>query len=161
MRDPEDLAAPEDLSTPDDPGDPDDPDFPGMSAAHVREIRDRVEGAGVPFMDEHDPGWWRADIFQAINLDELNMASGSDCVLGQRCPVETLAAYARAHHSDLGSTVFHARYAAFVDDLRKRGVIPSVIGWARLRGFSSPFSEEYPVLTAAWRHVIETRRAAG
>ena len=50
-------------------------------------ITERV-AAGAAFLDQHDPEWWRADVEQAIDLDMLDLASTSHCVLGQRCPLD-------------------------------------------------------------------------
>ena len=46
-------------------------------------IAERV-AAGAAFLDEHDPGWWRADVDRAIDLRVFEMAEPEHCVLGQR-----------------------------------------------------------------------------
>ena len=60
-----------------------------MSAITPEAVRDRVE-AGVAWLDQHDPGWWKVDQpghgtdGGPIDLDQLNMRSTCNCVLGQR-----------------------------------------------------------------------------
>ena len=128
-----------------------------MTAPHA--ITERV-AAGAAFLDEHDPGWWRADVERAINLDGLQLDSGGQCVLGQRCPMEVYRNRPEAWMSP---------YSAQAADLS--GFDAAVNGaelddWAADRGFdadlpaSGKWRDEYDGLDAEWKRVITERRAA-
>ena len=60
-----------------------------MSTIMPEAVRDRVE-AGVAWLDQHDPGWWKVDQpghgpnGGPIDLDVLDIQSPCRCVLGQR-----------------------------------------------------------------------------
>ena len=60
-----------------------------MSTVAPEVVRDRVE-AGVAWLDQYDPGWWRVDQpghgpdGGPIDLDRLDIQSACRCVLGQR-----------------------------------------------------------------------------
>lgn len=40
--------------------------------------------AGMELMDKLDPGWWRPDVGNAVDLGRLTIRRSRDCVLGQR-----------------------------------------------------------------------------
>jgi hypothetical protein len=126
----------------------------------------REVDAGEEFLDEHDPGWWREDIPDAISLDVLSMGSTSRCVLGQRCPLEVyLSNYGAAFAS--GQQSRYMAYAKLLTGLRTRAEVTS---WAEAHGFALA-SDQYgripawgkdPVswqgLTRAWHDRITRRR---
>ncbi len=127
--------------------------------------RERV-AKGAAFLDEHDPDWWRADVERAINLDTLCMSSTEECILGQRCPLEVLAA--RVGTSALADTDFCQAYDAYVRHLS--GLTGAdVIYWARDHGFTLGDLDfecdrhrlsGWASLAAEWKRVITGRRAA-
>jgi hypothetical protein len=134
----------------------------------VSTIAERV-AAGAAFLDEHDPEWWRADVERAIDLVALNMESGRTCILGQRCPMETLTAYVGYtpdpdEPDDVDDLEFryHA-YAGHISGIGAgRAVREDMERWAVGHGFNRPFGgsrQEYDALTAEWKHVIAERRA--
>ena len=111
-------------------------------------VAERV-AAGVAWLDQQDPGWWRTDAqgrgdanesweSGPINLEELSMHHPCYCVLGQRwgtfysAPLTLGDAVARGFHCQLGDYDPNAR----------------------------PEEVEYDALTAEWARVIEERRAA-
>ncbi len=124
-------------------------------------VTERVTRKGVPFMDEHDPGWWRADIDRPVNLDLLDIAATDRCVLGQRCPLVALAAAVGAGSPDrLTAGDWDEAYA--VNAARLRGIpapFTSLDVWAFEHGFTGS-SEEMGELTGQWRQVIAGRREA-
>lgn len=107
--------------------------------------------AGSAFLDEHDPGWWRADADRAINLNAFSIISGDRCVLGQRCPLS------------LADGPGFTPYAEFLSGLEDTD---EVWAWAAPLGFAwhvDEFSEpehdaELDDLTAEWVRVITQRR---
>lgn len=118
---------------------------------------DRV-AAGAAFLDEHDPGWWRADVDRAIDLPRLYLGSACRCILGQLCPVE-------ASDGDSGSDSRYAAYAALLSGLDPAS--SAVKNWASPLGFEADLDdddmaqgEDYFALTAEWTRVIIERRAA-
>lgn len=120
-------------------------------------ITERV-AAGAAFLDQHDPDWWRADVERAISLDKLDLADTEDCVLGQRCPVETLLT---AEDEADGATRYHAMAAHLIGIQAWEGGL--IDGWAIPLGFQQArFTEreDFAVLTAEWRRVITERRGA-
>lgn len=124
-------------------------------------VNERV-AAGAKFLDEHDPQWWRADVERAIDLDRLDMATGDVCVLGQRCPLDTLELYLGYPVEDNDDREFG--YHAYAYRLNKgfhdREALDT---WAVDHGFNRPFgnaSDEYDALTAEWAKVITERRSA-
>lgn len=94
--------------------------------------------AGVAWLDEHDPGWWREDApehltrdAQPIDLDRLDIDDPCRCVLGYR--------WGHFGH-------------ALVDALRDASDVAL--------GFDGDSADEVPELTAEWRRVISERREA-
>jgi len=123
-------------------------------------ITDRV-AAGAAFLDEHDPEWWRADVDRAIDQVTLNHVLASECVLGQRCPVETLAGHIGIDPADLEGLDFAQAY--FANAERLAGGFDDRIelaAWARSHGFNAESNAEFPDLTAEWKRVITDRRSA-
>jgi hypothetical protein len=94
-------------------------------------IAERVN-AGAAWLDQHQPGW-----VDRIDLDRLNLEATCHCILGQ----------------------LHGDYYEALDDLGRR--VPGQ--WtAEGLGFNASTrsaDEEYDELTAAWRQLIEQRRA--
>lgn len=117
-------------------------------------IAERV-AAGAAFLDKHDPEWWRADVERAIDLDALRLQSYEDCILGQRCPMETLAAYmgVPVHFIDEGDEL--ERYDAFGRALSDDFTGP---GWPQEHGFNGWNNGEFDALTDEWKRVITERR---
>lgn len=115
-------------------------------------VTERV-AAGAAFLDEHDPEWWRADVDRAIDLDDLDLACGDCCVLGQRCPLEV--------RSDP-----ETHFGSWVWILADSRDLLTVEEWATSRGFQVSWGESlkgdraYGLLTAEWKRVIAGRRAA-
>lgn len=130
-------------------------------------IAERV-AAGAQFLDEQDPDWWRADVDQAIDLDRLDMGEGDACVLGQRCPLETLTAWLGGPPRDNYDYeyLFHA-YAEKLTGLPSGGLNREALdAWAVAHGFNRASgtvdggAAEYDALTAEWARVIRERRSA-
>jgi hypothetical protein len=126
-------------------------------------ITERVTAGGA-FMDVNDPGWWRADTERAIDLATLNIAHGDACLLGQRCPLETLTAYLGGFPPEEEGDE-ECRYQAYAGVLsgRPRRDAEGLREWASALGFNRPFGgtgAEYEELTAEWKRVIGTRREA-
>lgn len=117
-------------------------------------ITERV-AAGAAFLDEHDPEWWRE-----IDLGALDLADSRLCVLGQRCPLETLAGWNSVPVSELTKDDDTQRYYAFGYALMSAAGDPRpLLEWARERGFTSTLGQ-WAALTAEWKRVITERRAA-
>lgn len=111
---------------------------------------------GAAFLDEHDPGWWRADVPDAISLADLDLGDTSRCVLGQRCPLELLRDYLPAVRPGV-------RYFAYAAHLRRQAAVGgggSPEAWGIAMGFvaTGDLDREWSALTAAWRTVISGRR---
>lgn len=120
--------------------------------------------AGVAFLDEIDPDWWRADTENAIDLEQLNMGNGCMCILGQRCPLEIWTAAAADDDDD-----YDTPYWAWAAILSAAASYQIVDAWAAERGFQIPSpcyiddsdaESEYDALTKEWGRVIAERRAA-
>jgi hypothetical protein len=138
----------------------------------MRTIAERV-AAGAAFLDEHDPGWWRADVERAIDLDTFDLAEPEHCVLGQRCPVTVLAEYCGITLDSLTdddlldelSPEWWRAYTAYAFVLSgfNWGDALSLTDWGDRHGFSNSDDlggwEGYPDLTAEWKRAIEARRA--
>lgn len=92
--------------------------------------------AGAALLDTTDPGWWREDEAQPVDVATLNMADPYTCVLGQRF----------AWLAGLCPQPYEAGLLAL-------GVPP---GDAAGYGFTGVDAD---LLTAGWRHLITTRRA--
>jgi hypothetical protein len=109
-------------------------------------IAERV-AAGAAFLDEHDPDWWRADVERAIDLGTLAMWRGDCCVLGQRCPIETM---------DTRYIAYARQLSGFRDDNS------ALLRWAQGLGFYAAEAKHgsWDLLTAEWKRVITGRRAA-
>lgn len=122
----------------------------------MADVTERV-AAGAAWLDENDPDWWRPDVDRAIDLAMLDLAHSGRCVLGQRCPVETLADFLGAEPDDDEGE----RYYAYLSSL---GVDE---GWAVARGFceAAPAAVtaagrgRWRLLTDEWKRVISERRA--
>ena len=112
---------------------------------------------GAQFLDERDPDWWREDVPNAIDLDELELDRTDACVLGQRCPLEVLAAW-----NPSGEMWNAERYMAYATHLS--GLSGDWrIRWACEHGFTlgGPLGaerEEWDALTDIWRVLILERR---
>jgi hypothetical protein len=89
---------------------------------------------GAALLDEHEPGWW-----QRIDLDRLNIASCEDCTLGQL-------------HGDFTDGLA-ALYLTAADEPEDHGFMWY---WS---GRNADEADEAENLTAAWRTLIEERRA--
>lgn len=117
-----------------------------MTAATIAE---RV-AAGTAFLDEHDPEWWRADVERAIDLDGLDLGTGSRCILGQRCPLETVAPF--------------SEQASALSGIEWRDETSGALyEWASAHGFDFDLNadeSEYDALTAEWKRLITERRSA-
>lgn len=119
------------------------------------EAQDAV-ARGAAFMDEHDPPWWREDTDQAIDLDTLDLSDPAACILGQRCPLEVLRAYALTPSDPDPDDRYWAYAAALRDATAEGATLPA---WAESYGFVAPDGNWKP-LTGEWRRVIAERRAA-
>jgi hypothetical protein len=129
-------------------------------------ITERV-ALGAAFLDEHDEPWWRDDVDRAIDLDDLDLKRTDLCVLGQRCPLETLAAAVNADPDELCGLDFGeafyvnaSRLAQLLPPLDPFGDRATLTEWAIPYGFVAAHPAEYPDLTAEWARVIRERRAA-
>jgi hypothetical protein len=133
-------------------------------------IAERV-AAGAAFLDEHDPDWWRADVERAIDLDSLDLYDMASCVLGQRCPLETLAAYhgttveavseEDAYDEEEDTPYDIGSYYAYGLALERIAGDPRPLAvWATDHGFTQDSSDDWDALTAEWKRVITERRAA-
>lgn len=124
-------------------------------------IAERV-AAGAALMDEADPGWWRADADRAIDLEALDLAQTDMCVLGQRCPLEVLAARVDVEADRLDPLDFgeaYDAYARYLSGLTGR----EFLEWAHGHGFALTAPGDkvtWEGLTAEWRKVIAARREA-
>jgi hypothetical protein len=98
-------------------------------------IAERV-ARGAALLDEREPGWWKR-----IDLGKLDLASTCRCVLGQ------LWDDAPELWFDTGP------YKRALDELGLYHGKDEDLGFDREDG------EHYPPLTAAWRELIEDRRA--
>lgn len=129
-------------------------------------IAERV-AAGAAFLDEHDPQWWRPDVDRAIDLDALNLAATSLCVLGQRCPLEVLAILLKTDVEELDVIDMFDAYDAYSMHLSGLDGM-GLAYWARDHGFtfiSDPANgvddpADWDDLTAEWKCVITERRSA-
>jgi hypothetical protein len=122
--------------------------------ADLKTIAEQV-AAGAAFLDEHDPGWWRAGVERAIDLETLDLAGDGKCVLGQRCPLEMLA----GSEHDSGYLAFAGALSGIHGE--SPAAADAVNDWAAALGFQwdgSPDSA-YAALTAEWKRVIAARRA--
>jgi hypothetical protein len=128
-------------------------------------ITERVALGGA-FLDETDRDWWREDVDRAIDLGDLDLKRTDLCVLGQRCPLETLAASLGIDGPDelclvdFGDAFYvnASRLAHLLaDPFTDRATLTE---WAIPYGFVAAHPAEYPDLTAEWAKVIRERRAA-
>jgi len=120
-------------------------------------VGERV-AAGAAVLDAKDPGWWRADVERAINLDMLDMLNGRLCVLGQRCPVEIWARRERPWMTPYVVQV--GRMSGLPVD---QGVWENAAGWVYAHGFApndDDFHHPRERLESEWKRVITERRAA-
>lgn len=105
------------------------------------EVPTRV-AAGVAFLDEHRPGWWRPGNF---DLDRFALADSCRCVIGQ------------IYSAEQGCS-----YLSF-DDAVGEGWLDLSFELAEQLGFycgpPSQYSDEYAELEAEWTRIIEARRA--
>lgn len=116
-----------------------------LSAKQVQEIAERV-AAGARFLDEHDPGW-----FAGIDLETLDLALGSNCVLGQRQGSYREGAVWLAETAWLAGIADSA--STGLDLLTRLGFDAGSSNWSEIVA-------EYAILTTAWTLEIERRRAA-
>lgn len=113
------------------------------------DVAERV-AAGMELQDKLDPGWWRADVPNAIDLDRLTIRRSHDCVLGQR-------------HGSYQRGLKALRLATAVD---ADGISKAAEGFGfALALAGSPdgttrASDELAALDAAWVKAITGRRAA-
>ena len=109
---------------------------------------------GWAVMDRANPGWWREDAENAIDLGTLDLAMGDKCILGQSCPLEVLEA---GRPLDTG-------YSAFARHLSGQKWAFDVDMWAVEHGFQAGASDdvegEYEELAAEWARRIRARRDA-
>jgi len=134
-------------------------------------IAERV-AAGAAFLDEHDPDWWRADVERAIDLDKLSLSDPSRCVLGQRCPTESLNRFLSERFTLSPDEVWYPGDWSFWALAYELSATPpgtegdesteGVVTWSGELGFNSPDSDlnEFADLNAEWKHVITERRSA-
>lgn len=111
---------------------------------------------GAAFLDERDPDWWKADVPGAIDLDSLRLEDPAACVLGQRCPLEVLAAYTEADAPDAED-----RFEAYASALSDYCTSEEIGRWAKRHGFSLEFPsglDQWHELTLAWSVLINDRR---
>lgn len=105
-----------------------------------------VVAAGVAWLDEHDPTWWREDATpvttlhdsEPIDLDRLDLNDPCGCILGHRW----------GHYG-------HAMVDAPLD-----GLSPVDLGFSSGNFIPDGWRREYAALTAEWRRVIRERREA-
>jgi hypothetical protein len=129
----------------------------------VSTVGERV-ALGAAFLDQHDPEWWRADVERPIDLAALDLASGSMCVLGQRCPRETLASFLGAKMHFYSQPECY-RYSAHASRLRLLDGADT-FDCAHDLGFDDDVAGDDPdddgsrhaALTDEWRRVITERR---
>lgn len=124
----------------------------------MNSITERV-AAGAAFLDNHDPGWWAADADRPIDLDTLDLEKTDRCILGQRCPLETLAEYVGADSpDDLGYIDMGEAYYVNAVHLGSPAGRFAMAEWAISYGFNATH-EEFAPLTAEWKRVITERRS--
>ncbi len=99
--------------------------------------------AGAALLDALDPGWWREGATPSVDLAALNMADTRPCLLGQRFTHPAPA----ADRPRLGLQPYET-------GLLILGVLP---GNAAPCGFTGA---DAGLLTAGWRHLVISRRAA-
>lgn len=128
-----------------------------MPANHAQAV-----GLGEAWLDVNDPGWWRADIPDAIDLATLDLEDGGLCVLGQRCPLERLDTFMSGAYEDVDDTErLSFRYQAQVDALwGGRLSRESLRDWGRRHGFLTVVFGQGAPLTAEWKQRITARRQA-
>jgi hypothetical protein len=136
------------------------------------DVRPQV-AAGVAFLDEADPDWWKPGGPDAIDLDELDLGEPRSCILGQRCPAEVLRAYRAGQRRPTEGDLYFAQ----LEHLSHLTAADEAAKWASDHGFTvaiwveSGFRDvsqealegelpRFDALTAAWRTEIEKRRAA-
>lgn len=125
-------------------------------------ITERV-AAGMAFLDEHDLEWWRPDVERAIDVEALDLADTGLCVLGQRCPLKTMAAYCKAGGWLLEPEVdgyFAYGYALVGVHPHQDDAWDRLFDWALEHGFTAREPESIAPLTAEWKRFITERRAA-
>ena len=109
-----------------------------VTTTTVPTVAERVQ-AGAAWLDEHESGW-----VDRIDLDRLDINSECQCILGQ----------------------LHGSYKAappVQDAADANGAHYGVLGWAIPLGFGLDWWDcktDGRELTAAWRELIATRRAA-
>lgn len=133
----------------------------------MTDVAERV-AAGAEFLDEHDPDWWRPGVERPIDLDALDLADAASCILGQRCPLETLARHLGA--TAAGFWDFTFKFWALAYELSgvrhtaegREDPDKAVVTWSSCLGFNSRGGDagEFAALTAEWKRVITGRRAA-
>lgn len=111
-------------------------------SATTTTIAERV-AAGAAWLDEHEPGW-----VDLIDLDKLNLASGCRCILGQL-------------ESPRLDPDYDPPDTAYVEALDHYGVAdPDGLGFNVEPALPRQIRhEQFQALTAAWRELIQQRRA--
>lgn len=99
----------------------------------------RIVERGAQFLDEAEPGW-----VDRIDLDELDLGSGCNCVLGQLY----LSEHPRTRN----------KWDAYSRKAEELGIDPDSYQAARL-GFMEWGRARFDNMTAAWRREIQKRRA--
>lgn len=132
-----------------------------MSVITQAGIRAAVD-LGWEFMERHNPGWWREDAQQPVNLLELDLADPRHCVLGQTCPLEVLACYVpRAYERAYPYFAYRAVLSGCCSE-------PERHYWAAQHGFAFPAgysqdedgTDEWAQLTGEWLKRIKDAREA-
>lgn len=101
-------------------------------------IAERV-ARGAALLDEREPGW-----HQRIDLETLDMELPCNCVLGQL-------------HHDQDDPLAGDGYWPALEEL---GIPAWPVSKPAAYAFAADKIGGYPALTAAWRELIESRRAA-
>lgn len=114
-------------------------------------ITERV-AKGAAFFDEKDPGWWRADVERAIDLDRLDFSSGDACLLGQRCPLPP--------RKNLTGYGLYGRVLSGIDDSDDMWRFWAELGITAPDSMPGPMDDIHDALCAEWKRLIEARRSA-
>lgn len=128
------------------------------TASTPASVADRVD-AGWDVMERAEPGWWRSDAPDPVDLDSLDLAHPSRCVLGQKCPLEVLAAFAGPENRGRDDPDL---FAAYVRELSgaSRDEFIAAGEWAHDRGFTLLSGHGgWHDLTDEWKRRIAGARA--
>ncbi len=122
------------------------------------EIADAIAYANNPPVDEevelavkHGMYWLDENVYnwiEVINLDMLNLESGTDCVLGQQWG---------ANHEYSSDGINH--YIKFIDEARPHDTFQEKSDWARSQGFLTETDSinSGNRLTRVWKEKIKER----